>query len=91
MPRGRGFLSLGGMGSRHLRWLPVCLIAALASPARADETSTADKLRILYSSRFTFTAETTQSAVLVPRWRFGCGHGGQFPERCNDVTGPDHS
>jgi stage II sporulation protein D len=28
---------------------------ALARPATADETSTADKLRILYSSRFTFT------------------------------------
>jgi stage II sporulation protein D len=28
---------------------------ALARPAAADETSTADKLRILYSSRFTFT------------------------------------
>lgn len=30
---------------------------AFAGPARADETSTADKLRILYSSRFTFTDE----------------------------------
>lgn len=30
---------------------------ALVGPARADETSTADKLRILYSSRFTFTDE----------------------------------
>ncbi len=31
------------------------VITALASSARADETSTTDKLRILYSSRFTFT------------------------------------
>ncbi|HVK73657.1 MAG TPA: SpoIID/LytB domain-containing protein [Kofleriaceae bacterium] len=30
-------------------------LCALAGAARADETSTADKLRILYSSRFTFT------------------------------------
>jgi SpoIID/LytB domain protein len=38
---------------------PVVLAAlglcTLAAAARADETSTADKLRILYSSRFTFT------------------------------------
>ncbi|MBK9031333.1 MAG: SpoIID/LytB domain-containing protein [Myxococcales bacterium] len=33
----------------------VLAVAAVASPARADETSTTDKLRILYSSRFTFT------------------------------------
>lgn len=33
----------------------VAAAVALASPAAADETSTADKLRILYSSRFTFT------------------------------------
>jgi len=33
----------------------VLLLAALVSTARADETSTTDKLRILYSSRFTFT------------------------------------
>src|SRR4051812_23512386 len=33
----------------------VLLLAAAAAPARADETSTGDKLRILYSSRFTFT------------------------------------
>src|SRR5258705_11496722 len=34
----------------------VLLLTALASStARADETSTTDKLRILYSSRFTFT------------------------------------
>ncbi|KAB2900049.1 MAG: hypothetical protein F9K40_09655, partial [Kofleriaceae bacterium] len=40
--------------------MPRSLVAAVAvlsvvGPARADETSTADKLRILYSSRFTFT------------------------------------
>lgn len=35
-------------------WLALLLTAAVV-PARADETSTADKLRILYSSRFTFT------------------------------------
>ncbi|HVV84859.1 MAG TPA: SpoIID/LytB domain-containing protein [Kofleriaceae bacterium] len=34
--------------------LALALVAA-AAPARADETSTTDKLRILYSSRFTFT------------------------------------
>ncbi|MBE7448273.1 MAG: SpoIID/LytB domain-containing protein [Kofleriaceae bacterium] len=43
----------------HLRpALAVALVAVVAAPARpaaADETSTADKLRILYSSRFTFT------------------------------------
>lgn len=33
----------------------VLALAALAAPAAADETSTTDKLRILYSSRFTFT------------------------------------
>lgn len=33
----------------------IFLLAALAAPARADETSATDKLRILYSTRFTFT------------------------------------
>jgi SpoIID/LytB domain protein len=31
------------------------IVLAAAAPAHADETSTGDKLRILYSSRFTFT------------------------------------
>ncbi len=31
------------------------LLTTLPTPIRADETSTADKLRILYSNRFTFT------------------------------------
>ena len=37
--------------------LPAIALAlvAVATAARADETSTTDKLRILYSSRFTFT------------------------------------
>ncbi len=41
----------------HVR-LPLAVVvaaAAFVAPARADETSTADKLRILYSNRFTFT------------------------------------
>lgn len=42
-----------------LRGLPLALIAAASAAApiaaRADETSAADKLRILYSTRFTFT------------------------------------
>ncbi|MEZ4400905.1 MAG: SpoIID/LytB domain-containing protein [Kofleriaceae bacterium] len=33
----------------------LALVAALVTTSRADETSTTDKLRILYSSRFTFT------------------------------------
>ncbi len=38
-------------------WLTaaVVMLAAAAVPAHADETSAVDKLRILYSSRFTFT------------------------------------
>jgi stage II sporulation protein D len=39
-----------------MRALALAVVASVAvSPARADETSTTDKLRILYSSRFTFT------------------------------------
>ncbi len=40
-----------------MRLLPLVFVvcAVGATTARADETSTADKLRILYSSRFTFT------------------------------------
>jgi stage II sporulation protein D len=39
-----------------MKWIvAAALLVATASPARADETSTGDKLRILYSSRFTFT------------------------------------
>jgi SpoIID/LytB domain protein len=37
------------------RFFVVALLLLTASPALADETSTGDKLRILYSSRFTFT------------------------------------
>lgn len=33
----------------------VALVCSLVSPARADDTSASDKLRILYSTRFTFT------------------------------------
>ena len=33
----------------------LCLVFVRPEPARSDETSTGDKLRILYSSRFTFT------------------------------------
>src|SRR5215510_1944347 len=35
--------------------LAALVVAPWSSLARADETSTGDKLRILYSSRFTFT------------------------------------
>src|SRR5262245_63394037 len=39
-----------------VRWgVALTLVAVLSSPAAADDTSTGDKLRILYSSRFTFT------------------------------------
>ncbi|HEY6035412.1 MAG TPA: hypothetical protein VIV58_14160, partial [Kofleriaceae bacterium] len=35
--------------------LLACVVSAV--PARADDTSASDKLRILYSTRFTFTDE----------------------------------
>ena len=39
-----------------VRWgLALTLVAVLTGAAAADDTSTGDKLRILYSSRFTFT------------------------------------
>src|SRR5215831_1821519 len=44
------------MVRRPLALVPLVVFAfAPSGPARADETSTGDKLRILYSSRFTFT------------------------------------
>jgi stage II sporulation protein D len=36
-------------------WVVASLVVLVAAPAGADDTSTGDKLRILYSSRFTFT------------------------------------
>ena len=44
-----------------------------------------------FSSRFTFTAETTQSAEAVPRKRLGCGSVGQFFPRLSEVVAPVHS
>lgn len=49
----------GGAARAARRWQASLMLAALAalaaSEARADDTSATDKLRILYSSRFTFT------------------------------------
>jgi SpoIID/LytB domain protein len=55
LPRGAGGLSLDPMTGSRLA--VAALLACLLRPeaARSDETSTGDKLRILYSSRFTFT------------------------------------
>ena len=38
-----------------MRWAAAALVLAVPALAVADDTSTGDKLRILYSSRFTFT------------------------------------